>query len=316
MLVTARAATFSVSDRGAIVYRPEAVSPSRLTSFDRSGRRVATVGPPAPYEQLVLSPGGRRAAVVRTDVQNNTDLWEVDLTTGISTRLTLHAARDDDPSWSPDEQALAFTSRRTGRAAVFRERYFPVDTKARCLRLTKPRWSTSGRPMAGSSSSEHRARRSTRCHSVAIARRACSRTRRIAKTRIDVSVDGRWVAFNSDESGQWEVYVATFPAFTSKKQVSSGGGAQPQWRDDGRELFYLAPDGSMMSVRLDGKDNTPVRLFPTNIAPDLSLPQYAVTADGQRFLGLEPVAGVPSFTFLLNQLGAQSRRPSRATSAW
>ena len=57
---------------------------------------------------------------------------------------------------------------------------------------------------------------------------------------VHVSPDGRWVAFNADESGRWEVYVAAFPAFTSKRQISSGGGVQPQWRADGRELFYLA----------------------------------------------------------------------------
>ena len=68
---------------------------------------------------------------------------------------------------------------------------------------------------------------------------------------VHVSPDGRWVAFHTNESGRWEVYVAAFPTFTAKRQVSSGGGVQPQWRADGRELFYLAPDGSMMSVRVD-----------------------------------------------------------------
>ena len=68
---------------------------------------------------------------------------------------------------------------------------------------------------------------------------------------VHVSPNGRWVAFNTDESGVWEVYVAAFPTFTAKRQVSSGGGVQPQWRADGRELFYLAPDGSIMSVPVD-----------------------------------------------------------------
>jgi hypothetical protein len=110
---------------------------------------------------------------------------------------------------------------------------------------------------------------------------------------VHVSPDGQWVAFNADESGRWEVYVAAFPTFTSKRQVSNGGGVQPQWRRDGRELFYLDPLGSMMSVRLDtGTElvaSAPARLFPTNIQADPSTPQYAVTADGQRFLALEPV---------------------------
>ena len=70
---------------------------------------------------------------------------------------------------------------------------------------------------------------------------------------VHVSPDGRWVTFHADESGRWEVYVAAFPTFTSKRQISSGGGVQPQWRADGRELFYLGPDGSMMSVRVDAR---------------------------------------------------------------
>ena len=87
---------------------------------------------------------------------------------------------------------------------------------------------------------------------------------------VHVSPDGRWVAFNADESGRWEVYVAAFPAFTSKRQISSGGGVQPQWRADGRELFYLGPDGAMMSVRVDTRTgftaSPPARLFTTKIA--------------------------------------------------
>ena len=68
---------------------------------------------------------------------------------------------------------------------------------------------------------------------------------------LHLSPDGRWVAFNSDESGRWEVYVASFPGFTSKQQLSGQGGVQPQWRADGRELFYLALDGTMMSVGVE-----------------------------------------------------------------
>ncbi len=118
------------------------------------------------------------------------------------------------------------------------------------------------------------------------------------------------MAFNADESGRWEVYVAAFPAFTSKRQISSGGGVQPQWRADGSELFYLAPDSGMMSVRVDTRAgltaSPPARLFATNIEPGFDVPKYGVTTDGQRFVGLEPVAGGTSFTFLLNWLNAKS----------
>jgi Tol biopolymer transport system component len=69
-----------------------------------------------------------------------------------------------------------------------------------------------------------------------------------AEDEVHVSPAGRWVAYNADEWGRWEVYVATFPGFTSKRQISRDGGVQPQWRRDGRELFYLSGDGSMMGA--------------------------------------------------------------------
>jgi hypothetical protein len=134
---------------------------------------------------------------------------------------------------------------------------------------------------------------------------------------VHVSPDGRWAAFQADESGRYEIYVAAFPTFTSKRQISSGGGLQPQWRGDGRELFYLSPDGALMSVRIDPRPeftaSRPEPLFTTNIAPfgGSTQPQYGVTADGQRFLGLERVGGGKAFTFLLNSLNAKSPAPQR-----
>ena len=123
---------------------------------------------------------------------------------------------------------------------------------------------------------------------------------------VHVSPDGRWVAFHADESGRWEVYVAAFPTFTSKRQISSGGGVQPQWRADGRELFYLGPDGSMMSVRVDARTEfTAARrraCSPPTSRRTPTLPHYGVTADGQRFLGLERAVGDQNFTFLINWL--------------
>jgi len=108
--------------------------------------------------------------------------------------------------------------------------------------------------------------------------------------------------------------IGAFPTFTSKRQISNGGGIQPQWRADGRELFHLAPDGAMMSVRVEGRAeftaSPPTRLFAANIAPDPNVPQYGVTADGQRFLGLERVGGGKAFSFLLNALNA---KPATAT---
>lgn len=106
-----------------------------------------------------------------------------------------------------------------------------------------------------------------------------------------------------NESGVWEVYVSRFPSFTDKRQLSRGGGVQPLWRGDGRELFYLAMDASVMSVRVgDGPTLAPalaVRLFGTNVDPTHNSPHYAVSPDGQRFLLLDPGPRRPSKIHLL-----------------
>ena len=307
--IAERAGQVSASDHGTIVFSAEGNAPSTLTWFDRSGRRTGSVGEPGPYGQLVLSRRGRHATVVRYDAQQTGDIWDADLASGIFSRLTTHPAEDSDPSWAPDERALAFTSARTGRAAVFvkdlasgkEEPLAALDENA-----FVDEWTPDGRSVIF---------RTFGKAVYAVSVEGDRTPRMLADTpyvedEVHVSPDGRWVAFNANESGRWEVYVAAFPAFTSKRQISSGGGVQPQWRADGGELFYLAPDGAMMSVRVDARAvftaSPPARLFPTNIMAVAEIPQYGVTADGQRFLGLEPVAGGTSFTFLLNWLNAKS----------
>jgi Tol biopolymer transport system component len=209
---------------------------------------------------------------------------------------------DADPTWSPDERALAFTSDRTGRRAVFVKDVVSGQEKLLApfdKPLSVDQWTPDGRFIICRNSG-------LQVYALPL---AGNRTPRMLVNtpfivdEVHVSPDGRWVAFNSQESGRWDVYVAAFPSFTSKRQISSSGGVQPQWRADGRELFYLAPDSSMMSVRVDTRPeftmSSPTRLFTTKIAPDPYTPQYAVTADGQRFLGLERAEG-RTFTFLLN----------------
>jgi hypothetical protein len=120
-----------------------------------------------------------------------------------------------------------------------------------------------------------------------------------------VSPDGRWIAFNSTESGRWEVHAARFPDFTEKQQISIDGGVQPLWRRDSQELFYLDLRGQVMSVTLTKGSprpfGVPRALFSTTLNPSPHVGEYAVTGDGQHFLALEPVGGAPAaLTFVLN----------------
>ena len=110
-LLTAQAGFFSVSDNGMVVYKPERPTLSQVTWFDRRGRSIGTVAEPGQYQQVVLSSRGRRATVVRYDTQGSRgsmDLWDVDLTSGVLSRLTTDPARASDPSWSPDSRRIVF----------------------------------------------------------------------------------------------------------------------------------------------------------------------------------------------------------------
>jgi hypothetical protein len=121
------------------------------------------------------------------------------------------------------------------------------------------------------------------------------------------------VAYYSDELGPMEVYLAAFPSFRERRQVSSGGGCQPQWRKDGKELFYLSLGGKMMSVAVKGdtsiEASAPRELFRTGMRVDINNSQYAVSKDGMRFLFGEPLdAGSSSITVVLNWAAGLRRR--------
>jgi len=121
-----------------------------------------------------------------------------------------------------------------------------------------------------------------------------------------LSPDGRWIAYDSNESGRWETYVASFPGFTQQRQVSSAGGGQALWRKDSKELFYLSLDAKIMAVDVKAgstiETGVPHMLFQTKISVDPVLDQFCVTPDGQRFLVGEPVPVEedPAITVVVN----------------
>jgi serine/threonine protein kinase/Tol biopolymer transport system component len=316
-LLARPAGFFSASETGTVVYGQQRATVSRPTWFDREGRRTGFLGEPAEYLQVALSPRGARAAFVRPQASDNMEIWEVDLRTGIGSAVVRGPAMDSDPSWSPDEQRLAFTSSRLGWTAVFlkdlksgAERRLAGEES---LPLFVDQWTPDGRFVicrsegrtvwAVPTDGDHEPRKLFEAGHIV--------------DEVHVSPDGRWVAYNADESGRWEVYVARFPEFTSRRQVSRDGGFQPQWSGNGRELFYVAEDGAVMSLRVTPEAEPvigpPLRLFAPRIAPYPHVPRYAVSADGQRFLALEEVeAHRETLTFLVNWLGSEPAAPVTA----
>src|SRR5205823_12416146 len=134
------------------------------------------------------------------------------------------------------------------------------------------------------------------------------------------SPDGNWIAYQSNESGRFEIYVQPFPGPGGKFQISSNGGLQPRWNKNGKEIFYVSLDSKMMAVPVkvspDGQSletGTPAALFPVRIAggpvPGINKQQYAVSSDGQRFLvNLAADEGAASpITLILNWKPQPSR---------
>jgi Tol biopolymer transport system component len=125
------------------------------------------------------------------------------------------------------------------------------------------------------------------------------------KDEFHLSPDRRLIAYGENRTGRWEVFVALFPSFDSIQQVSVAGGAQPRWRGDGRELFFIDLEGKMMSAMVEhgssAKISVPRNLFDTGLIPDPTVNQYAVTNDGLKFLVLEPRKGfVETYSVVLN----------------
>jgi Tol biopolymer transport system component len=219
-------------------------------------------------------------------------VWEVNLSTGVLQRMTSDPATDSDATWAPDGTRVAFTSTRSGTMAVYVKdvasgREEPVAPMAG-MSLVVDGWTPDGRALV--------VRRPGGRDTYLVTLDADRTLRPLVANaftvdEIQVSPNARWAAYNSDESGAWEVYVTRFPTFTSRRRVSTAGGVQPKWRRDGKELFYLALDSSMMSVPIDTgaelRVQRPVKLFDSGITPNPGLTQYGVTPDGQRFLGLD-----------------------------
>ena len=291
----------SASRTGIVVFRSKWYTTRQLAWRGRDGTPMGVIGHPDVYTAVDLSPTGTRAVVVKGGsgwIQNR-DLWLANLTSNMFESFTSHPGLESSPSWSPDGGRIAYHSSQAGVISPFVK---DLQT-GREEQLFQPKegvavddWTRSDAIVL-------------RTYGTAVYALPVTGERKLqlladtpyVKDQLQVSPDGQWIAFNSDESKAWEVYVARFPEFTDKRRVSVGGGVQPRWREDGRELFYLAPDGTMMVVPSDGSSRAR-RLFTTSLSPPAhQLSEYDVTSNGQRFLLLEPASTRSQiFTYLLN----------------
>jgi len=300
---------FSIADDGRIAYRATA-GRQQLTWFDRTGKSVGVAGEPDNTSPLYpeLSPDGRRIALTRTQ-QNNPDIWLMDVVRGSLTRVTFDPAIDNSVVWSPDGTKIVFASSRNSKGNLYNLYIAPASGVGEQKLLLETQrfkipqdWSRDGKFLLYFEAEDSKTGRDLW---------ALDMTQKDATPRVVVSTpfeeslaqfspDGRWIAYQTNESGRFEIVVRGFPDPSGGSQhVSTNGGIEPRWRADGRELYFIAPDGKLMAagVSVSGSNletGTPVPLFQTRIAggvASLFRPQYAVSRDGR---------------FLINQLADES----------
>ncbi|MDH4063798.1 MAG: serine/threonine-protein kinase [Acidobacteriota bacterium] len=300
----------SVASTGEVAYRSGA-RPQQLTWVDRSGSTVGTLGRPEPAMSVPrVSPGGSRVSVNRPgEGGGDLDVWLIDRAR--ASRLTFGPATDSSAVWSPDAASIVFRSNRTGTFDLYR---MPADGEAQEERLVasdqnkRPNdWSPDGRFVMYTSVDPQ-----TKEDLWVVPVTGNHTPSEVLATPFSeswgaFSPDGLWVAYESDESGQLEVYIRPFvppgaaTAGGGRKLVSTSGGIWPVWSPEGAELYYLSPAGEMMAVSMTAsmgalEPGAPTVLFRTSLLDGRAFPgpngarRYDIAPDG-RFLLLNEVAG-------------------------
>ena len=294
-------AILAASLNGTVVWRQgTGAAQSVLQWFDRSGKKLGLVREPADFSNPALSPDEKRLAVGIMDPQAKTrDIWVIDLVRGTKSRLTFDPADDLNPVWSPDGTRIAFTSNRKGERDIYVK---PADGSGpeQLLLVGKDgqknleAWSSDGKYLLYNHQPGNErhlyAMPFTGDHKPVPLMKTQFRT-----TNCAVSPNARWLAYESNETGRSEVYVQAFtPGSTQsggKWQISSAGGSEPQWRRDGKELYFVAGATLMaVDVKSDGAtfdSGIPKPLFDVQISAS-GRNHFVVSKDGQRFLLVSP----------------------------
>jgi Tol biopolymer transport system component len=313
---------FSVSANRTLAYMSQGNVDSQLTWFDAQGKILSTVGEPGRYDGLFLSPDGTRALVSKRTPPNwKVALWLLDLSRGTSTVFELGPSRDDaEAVWAPDERRVIFGSDRADQMDLYEKPMSGAEDAEALLKSNEWKipssWSPDGRFLLYTSMVGE-----TKGDLWVLPLGDHKKPIPFLRTEFDegdghFSPDGRWVAYASDESGRYEVYVRPFSPDASreaisdagnKRLISSGGGYLPIWRGDGKELYYIGFDGKLMAVKLTTgpafQAGVPRVLFqaPPRIPSTVSVTQWGPSADGKRFLFLVPETQDPApFTVVLN----------------
>jgi serine/threonine protein kinase len=288
---------FSAAENGTIVYN-QTVGAGRsvLTWYDRAGKELGHVGDVGVLANPTLSPDNSRVAVDIADARaSNVNIWISDLKKGTNSRFTFGPAEDVAGVWSRDGSSVAYRSILTNYSHIFSKQAQALQPAKSIFEIAHDdivpnSWSPGDKevlctlqPVTGGS------------RLVLIPASGGEATpflvTKAEVTNGQISPDGKWVAYVSNESGDWEIYVTTFPAASGKWQVSRGGGTEPRWRGDGKEIFYIGPKTTLTAVPVNSEGSfstgNQMPLFHSQLRAQVSstdLFNYDVSKDGQRFL--------------------------------
>jgi serine/threonine protein kinase len=321
-------ALFSVSENGVLVYHRGGVAElPRLMWFHRNGKQGSPLRDAAIYVWHRLSPDGRK--LVGTErLGAGSNVWTLDLTRGVKARLTFDPSTHIGPIWSPDGSRIIFSSNRKGSFHIYHKASNGAGTEELLLDSDADdqaeACSVDGKYLA------FLRRRLPQQYAADIwilPLTARGKAFPFIKSAFDkrfcaFSPDGRWLAYASNESGRFEIYVAPFPGAKGKWQVSSSGGTFPKWREDGKEVFYLGSDNRVRATEIATRGSS-VRVGSTEIlfrvqTVPAPMSPFDATSDGRRFLinampaaqnDSEPVTLLVNWTKRVNHTSSGHGRP-------
>lgn len=318
-------ADVSASETGVLTYQAASHKDRQLAWFDRQGKLLETVGSPNDYEAWSLSPDETRLAIQGSEpsAPGGNAIWVMDITRAVPSRLSeapIGFSALFFPIWSPDGSEILF-SRGTDRGMSLQRQTLDGRTSVTALDTPGPKFSTDW-SSDGNVVTYFTPWPDFKKYSIWIMRVGGNNPQQppvpflqgpydVHSAYFSPAASGespRWIAYTSDETGSEEVHVSSFPGADRKWRVSTEGGRQPHWRRDGRELFYLTQDGTLMAVEVKARvgkhgavfDFVPPRpLFRTGVRPYVGHPSpppnsYAVGHDGQRFLINRVVSELPT----------------------
>ena len=315
---TNSAPAVSVSTNGVLAYPAARLSNTQLVWLDRAGRPQGTIPlPPGRYLDPSLSPGDQRMIVHRQSSPTEMDLWMVELSRSVATRFTFtSSSRTMNPAWSPDGRWVAYNVNRGGPRDIYRKLASGAGDEepllvSRALFKNVEHWSRDGRFLLFSQPDAV-----TGWDVWLLPIEGDRSPAPILKSRFNefegqVSPDGHWISYSSDESGRYEVYVQSFPTPASKYQITTSGGYFGGWSGDGREMLIVGLDGTVLSVDVQTgasfSAGTPRVLFKTR---QDAVGGMAATSDFQRFVQAAPVgtAAPNSITLVLNWMAGLERK--------